>query len=227
MSAPANARPIASTRNNVNTEQSMSVARHTPSAAIAQTAAVVSAGKPATKFTRPAMQSQQQPRIPRVSRAMPPKRGMSNPNTARMWQRMNVAMNGGEWTGESEDLPLPGPTTTHVDSSDPFGSDPDGYYLHGDEQYPGCGPDGCGDGCGGACGDACACGDGCEPGCACGCGDDPACNDCLSIGPGDPESCHSVRVRVPKWQELQIFGGVQGFKGPYDKDRDGGNFGFH
>jgi hypothetical protein len=49
----------------------------------------------------------------------------------------------------------------------------------------------------------------------------------LSIGPGDPESCHSVRIRLPKWQELAIFGGVQGFKGPYDKDRDSGNFGFH
>jgi hypothetical protein len=32
---------------------------------------------------------------------------------------------------------------------------------------------------------------------------------------------------VPRWQELAIFGGVQGFKNPYDKDRDRGNFGFH
>jgi hypothetical protein len=32
---------------------------------------------------------------------------------------------------------------------------------------------------------------------------------------------------VPKWQEFQVFGGVQGFKGPYDRDRDSGNFGFH
>jgi hypothetical protein len=36
-----------------------------------------------------------------------------------------------------------------------------------------------------------------------------------------------VRVRVPKWQELTIFGGVHGFKGPYDQARDSGNFGFH
>jgi hypothetical protein len=49
----------------------------------------------------------------------------------------------------------------------------------------------------------------------------------LCIGPGDPESCHSVRIRVPKWQEAHIFFGVQGFKNPYDQDRDGGNFGFH
>jgi hypothetical protein len=32
---------------------------------------------------------------------------------------------------------------------------------------------------------------------------------------------------VPKWQELNLFAGVQGFKGPYDLDRDSGNFGFH
>jgi hypothetical protein len=34
-------------------------------------------------------------------------------------------------------------------------------------------------------------------------------------------------VRVPKWQEVMVFAGVQGFKNPYDQDRDSGNFGFH
>ncbi|MEX2307824.1 MAG: DUF6666 family protein [Pirellulales bacterium] len=139
-----------------------------------------------------------------------------------------------ELSSELEDLPMPG----HVGApaADPFG--PDGYYLDGDHQYnPTCGPDGCGDQCG--CGDACSCGGTCEPGCGCGpgcqCGcahghygcDGECSNDCLCIGPGDPESCHSVRIRVPKWQELTVFAGVQGFKGPYDQGRDGGNFGFH
>jgi hypothetical protein len=99
---------------------------------------------------------------------------------------------------------------------------------------------GCGDACG--CGDECACGDaiyerGCrcgEPSCGCTCGGDPShcccdrcCNDCLCIGPGDEESCHQVRIRLPKWQTWTINAGVQGFKGPYDQDRDSGNFGFH
>jgi hypothetical protein len=44
---------------------------------------------------------------------------------------------------------------------------------------------------------------------------------------GDDQSCHTIRVRVPKWQELYILGGVHGFKGPYDRNRDSGNFGFH
>ena len=47
------------------------------------------------------------------------------------------------------------------------------------------------------------------------------------IGPGDDESCHIVQVRWPKWQEVVLFGGVQGFKGPYDRERDSGNFGFN
>jgi len=145
-----------------------------------------------------------------------------------MWQRMNVAMNGPDAiTSEPEDLPMPGEHGKGV-HGDPFGPESNGYYMPGDEQYhPSCGPEGCGDGC--SCGDTCGCGDACEPGCGCGnYGCEGECvNDCLSIGPGDPESCHSVRIRVPKWQELMVFGGVQGFKGPYDQDRDGGNFGFH
>jgi hypothetical protein len=97
----------------------------------------------------------------------------------------------------------------------------------GCDEY-GC-PNGCCDGvcepgCGCACGAPCdGCGCACEPGC----GDDPCEKDCLCIGPGDEESCHTVKVRVPKWQEVVVFGGVQGFKGPYDRDRDSGNFGFN
>jgi hypothetical protein len=142
---------------------------------------------------------------------------------------MNVAMQGPDEESEVEDLPMP--EEVGQPPSDPFGVDPFGKYIHG-EYYETCGPDGCGSGCG--CGDGvCEPGCGCGPGCSCGCAhgqygcDGECCNDCLSIGPGDAESCHSVRVRVPRWQELNFFAGVQGFKGPYDQDRDGGNFGFH
>jgi hypothetical protein len=47
------------------------------------------------------------------------------------------------------------------------------------------------------------------------------------IGPGDDEACHVVQIRWPKWQEVVVFAGAQGFKGPYDRDRDSGNFGFN
>jgi hypothetical protein len=77
------------------------------------------------------------------------------------------------------------------------------------------------------------CGDGCEPGCA----DEPGCgsskdHDLFCVGWGDDESCHTIRVRVPRFQEVMILTGVHGFKGPYDQDftgganRDSGNFGF-
>jgi hypothetical protein len=42
----------------------------------------------------------------------------------------------------------------------------------------------------------------------------------------DREACEEVRIRVPRIQEIVVFGGVHGFKGPYDQNRDGGNFGF-
>ena len=48
----------------------------------------------------------------------------------------------------------------------------------------------------------------------------------MCIGVGDDHSCHTIRLRIPKWQELSIFAGVHGFKGRYDQDRDSGNFGF-
>jgi hypothetical protein len=158
------------------------------------------------------------PSAPRVARSNGGQLRPS-PNAPRPWQRMNVAMQD-EAAAEDihlEDLPMPGGKHGHV-SSDPFLSDPNGYYMDGETGY-------------GGCGDPCGCGDACEPGCGCGAGDgeccDQCCNDCFCIGPGDPESCHSVRIRVPKWQELAFFGGVQGWKNPYDQERDGGNFGFH
>jgi hypothetical protein len=233
VNAPVNAQPIAAAPASPSATRSINVQQHTPSSAVTQTAAVVPARRPANTTMRPT----QQPNFgtPRVARTMPPRNSVSSPSTARMWQRMNVAMNGAEWTGESEDLPLPGPTPApsakSMDNSDPFGSDPDGYYLQGDGGFhsSGHGSCECGDGCCGncGCGEQCGCGDACEPGCGCSGCDDPACNDCLAVGPGDPESCHSIRLRVPKWQELAVFAGVQGFKGPYDQDRDASNFGFH
>jgi hypothetical protein len=95
------------------------------------------------------------------------------------------------------------------------------------------------DGCCGDCGAGCG-GGVCEPGCACGCGGEVGCacepgcgcescnsKDLFCLGYGDDQSCHTIRVRLPKWQEFTVFGGVQGFKGPYDQTRDSGNFGFH
>jgi hypothetical protein len=103
-----------------------------------------------------------------------------------------------------------------------------------------CNDGSCPNGCGNNCGDdvfepgcGCPCGAPCgEPGCACepgcGCPTDGHCKkEVFCIGPGDDESCHIVQIRWPKWQEVMVFGGVQGFKGPYDQDRDSGNFGFN
>lgn len=230
LAAPTNAAPIASAQPAHLPARSTNVQKHTPSAAVTQTAATMPSNRPANLTTR--QMAQPQFNSPRIARAMPARPGV--PTASRSMHRMNIAMNGPD-ISESEDLPLPGTspkskTKRSIDTSDPFSSDPNGYYVDGDgpifmDGVPGgYGPNGCCE-CGGACG----CGDGCEPGCGCSgsvCGD-PCCNDCLSIGPGDPESCHSIRIRTPRWQELSIFAGVQGFKGPYDQNRDAGNFGFH
>ena len=107
-----------------------------------------------------------------------------------------------------------------------------GYPTCGDA----CGGPVCGGGVGCGCGADCGCGPdfGCGPGyCDPGCGCEPTCGaPCerpwvLGFGAGDPEALHDVCVRVPKMQELMIDLGVHGFKGPYDRTRDGGNFGFH
>lgn len=103
------------------------------------------------------------------------------------------------------------------------GGMPDGGPMMGDgwigpSDCDTCGPDGC---CGPMCGDSC------EPGCGCSGSDGGVCGgELCSIGPHDDESCHTIRVRVPKCQEIMVFGGVHGFKGPFDQDRDSGNFGF-
>jgi hypothetical protein len=225
---PSNAGRIATAQQSNNEPAAAATRRRPASNPVAQTAAAVPSRR-VSNTSRPA--TYQRPTTPGVARSSPPVR-RPNPQTP-IWQRINVAMQGPaaepEET-ESEMENLPSPNQMSEPATDPFG--PSGYYLEDDVQYdPTCGPDGCYGECG--CGDACSCGGGCEPGCGCSTGngsyrcDGECCNDCLRIGPGDPESCHSVRVRVPKWQELSVFAGVQGFKGPYDQDRDRGNFGFH
>jgi hypothetical protein len=163
----------------------------------------------------------------------------------RFWENMNVAfLSPQQWEEgmEPEGLPLPMGEyeAGEFHSMGPMGPpylDPgvpcaDGSCsTHG---MPGCGDAcgcgtgvcGCEPGCG--CGGICEPGCGCEPSCGCGsCGGSNHCCDGLCLGIGDDQSCHTIRVRVPKWQELMIFGGAHGFKGPYDQFRDGGNFGFN
>jgi hypothetical protein len=169
--------------------------------------------------------------------------------TGRLWDSVNVAFQAQQWDApvEPESLPMPG-ETIHMD-----GAHGDMGHMHGPYEMSmdgcadgscstyggcGCGQMGCAGGCGSGmcgCGDGVGCGEMCEPGCgcepSCGCGSGSCGNGCvcdgLCLGFGDHESCHTIRVRVPKWQELSIWGGVHGFKGPYDQERDGGNFGFH
>jgi len=139
---------------------------------------------------------------------------------------------------QEEIVPAPG-------AYGPYGPGDDTYFHDGHSVACGgeCGCTNCGTGCGdGMCGcePGCGCGCGgeagcgCESGCGCPCGcgaESPcilACGDTVCLmGEGDAEACHTIRIGVPKWQELMIFGGVHGFKGPYDQARDSGNFGFH
>ncbi len=137
----------------------------------------------------------------------------------------------------TENLPLPG--EGDYESNDPVMRYPGGPgefadHLGGPSYHPygeqgNCCDDSCPTGCAGPCcgeGCDCPCGQPCgEPGCGCPCGNCK--KDVFCIGPGDDESCHIVQVRWPKWQEVVLFGGVQGFKGPYDRERDSGNFGFN
>jgi Family of unknown function (DUF6666) len=159
-----------------------------------------------------------------------------------VWQTMTVAFQGEapktqkkKPTVASEDLPMPEgnfkqPVMRHPTGPDAWNQPMGGpYYQPYGNPDPFCDdggcPSGCGDGCGPGCGCACEPGCGCEPGCAC---EGDCCNDdVFCIGPGDDESCHTVRIRWPKWQEVVVFGGAQGFKGPYDQERDSGNFGFN
>lgn len=83
---------------------------------------------------------------------------------------------------------------------------------------PGCAADCCGD-CVDGC---CTCGDAC-------CGDS-CCDDCppwpQALFGCDQRGCVPI-LWAPPIKEFALFGGVQGFKGPLDNGRDGGNFGFH
>ncbi len=148
---------------------------------------------------------------------------------------------------QNENLPMPGQGAYEL--QDPVMRYPGGPgefadNLGGPCYHPYCEQGNC---CNGSCPTGCAgpcCGDGCDAGCGCpcgepcgeqGCGCEPGCDcpsnnakkDVFCIGPGDDESCHIVQVRWPKWQEVVAFSGVQGFKGPYDRARDSGNFGFN
>jgi hypothetical protein len=179
----------------------------------------------------------------------------SNPSNDGLWDTINVAFNGPaaqsqtqqqaapqgtQMKRQAENLPMPG--EGDYEMNDPVMRYPGGPgefadHLGGNCYHPYCEQGNCS---GGSCPTGCAgpcCGDGCEPGCDCPCGApcEPGC-DCPSgnckkevfcIGPGDDESCHIVQIRWPKWQEVVLFSGVQGFKGPYDRERDSGNFGFN
>jgi hypothetical protein len=150
-----------------------------------------------------------------------------------------------QWIAQAENLPLPdsggsvapGPQSNSEIIPEHQGGDvefSEGPFMPYAEGGPVC-ADGCCSNCGPECG-----GGVCEPGCECGCGGEigmgcePGCGcegcnsqDLFCLGYGDDQSCHTIRVRLPKWQEFTVFGGVQGFKGPYDQSRDSGNFGFH
>jgi hypothetical protein len=225
--------------------------KQTPSAAIGPT----SSGSPQRiagprqNHTNPP-QAAGRPRMARRSAA-----GGEKSYPSKLWQSINVAFDGpDEWTNEPENLPLPeqqrrqnqtrelprrmipGPGPGYIEQGEgvyvPYG-EPGGYSE--------CGCADCGMGCGGGiggCGPDCGCAGevGCacasECGCPCGCGAESPCvlacgDDVCLAGKGDAEACHTIRIGVPKWQELMVFGGVHGFKGPYDQTRDSGNFGFH
>ena len=177
-------------------------------------------------------------------------------NTAEdLWQNINVAFQTQAAPKQptptqkkyiSENLPMPGDGDDFPDPVMRSPSGPDAFRqpMCGPYYQPygnpgmccnegGC-PTGCCDGvcepgCGCPCGEPCGePGCGCEPSCGCPSGNCGNCQkDVFCIGPGDDESCHIVQIRWPKWQEVMVFGGVQGFKGPYDLNRDSGNFGFN
>src|SRR3990172_9190595 len=113
-----------------------------------------------------------------------------------------------------------GPGGQEFQSEGEWIGSPDGA-TYGEPSCDGqCGPD---SECGPMCGEQC-----CEPSCGCG---TPGCNGtdcCIDLGFGlhDPEACEEVRFRIPKAHTIMVNGGVHGFKGPYDRLRDGGNFGF-
>jgi hypothetical protein len=183
--------------------------------------------------------------------------GQQEPSGDNLWETINVAFQGAptpaqpkpKKTVKSESLPMPGYNDGMQEPVYRGPTGPDAWnqpvYVPYGEPGMCCNDGSCPNGCCNNCGDdvfepgcGCPCGAPCgEPGCACepGCGCDqgrcPTDGHCkkevFCIGPGDDESCHIVQIRWPKWQEVMVFGGVQGFKGPFDQDRDSGNFGFN
>jgi hypothetical protein len=173
-----------------------------------------------------------------------PKKAFDTEGWIRPLRQVAYQMSGGE-----EEMPMPngqrsvisrGSNGNHMPEShyyegDPGNFGPDSYGPSmpegnwGDEGWIGppgggpccddtCGPTGCGDA---MCGDSVG-------GCS-GCGQDLdhcSCDIDLALGLDDPEACQEVRFRVPRVHTLMVNGGVHGFKGPLDRQRDSGNFGF-
>jgi hypothetical protein len=129
--------------------------------------------------------------------------------------------------GEPEELYAPpGDASTMQMQGEPMGPEPelqpDGEWIGSPDGIPYGGPgyDGeYGPDCGPMCGD--------DVGCCATCGREPeSCHIDLAPGLHDPEACEEVRFRIPRINTLMVDGGVHGFKGPYDQNRDTGNFGF-
>ncbi len=184
----------------------------------------------------------------RTGRSAAHGQGVTNSAADDLWQTITVAFQGQPTPKKDgpESLPMPG--NNDEGFQDPVMRYPSGpgafhhsfggpaFQPYGDPNNccdnNGCGDCPCGDdvgepGCGCPCGSPCGeNGCACEPGCGCP-SDGPCKKEVFCIGPGDDESCHIVQIRWPKWQEVVVFGGVQGFKGPYDRERDSGNFGFN
>jgi hypothetical protein len=191
---------------------------------VSPTATQASAGR---RRTAPISTNSQMPHRHRAARGGQSAHPKQRSYAARLRNTINVAFEGPErWAAfqEAEDLPLPDGAGGPIIHEESRMMPRDGQIIY-EDGYDGTGPmfsDGYG-GDGVSYGEAgYGCGDTCEPGCGCGQPD-----DLFSVGYGDDQSCHTIRVRVPKWQELTLFGGAHGFKGPYDRMRDSGNFGFH
>jgi hypothetical protein len=129
--------------------------------------------------------------------------------------------------GEPEELYAPpGDASDMQMHGNPMGPGPefqnDGEWIGSPDGVPygsSCGDGECGPDCGPMCGD--------DMGCCATCGREPeSCYIDLAPGLHDPEACEEVRFRVPRINTLMVDGGVHGFKGPYDQNRDTGNFGF-
>jgi hypothetical protein len=248
--APVNATPISTATSNQAFPANQ---QRTASATVASRPGMVNrqaylAQQP--QFNRAPVNTQR-PNVQPNDRPAPNNQNRSNSSGDSLWDTINVAFQGPatqpqpqtskvvkpqgtQMKRQPENLPLPG--EGNYESNDPVMRYPGGPgefadHLGGPSYHPygeqgNCCDESCPTGCAGpCCGEDCEPGCGCEPGCDCPSGN---CNkDVFCIGPGDDESCHIVQIRWPKWQEVVLFGGVQGFKGPYDRDRDSGNFGFN